>query len=162
MKNYAMISAGVLASAAVLGAAQAQVAYTDSALNGCYAHHSTSVDTGSAAENKDAVGTMCFDGKGHIVAASHAPFLSGGVSNTNGVVRSHNDVTGRYSVTNSPGDGMGTFEGRCTKHAFVLRNVDSNGLAHGFAYTLMRRKKGCADNGPMVIGGGAEYQGPLK
>jgi hypothetical protein len=162
MKIYAIAGAGLLGCAAGLGAAQAQVAYTDSALNGCYAHHSTSVDTGSAAENRDAVGTMCFDGKGHIIAASHAPYLSGGVSNTNGNVQSRNDVTARYAVTNTPGDGMGTFEGKCTKHAFVLKNVDSNGLAHGFQYILMRRKKGCNDNGPTVIGGGAEYQGPLK
>jgi hypothetical protein len=155
----ASIAAVLVASGA--GAASAQVAYTDSALSGCYAHLGTSVDTGSAAENRDNVGTMCFDGKGNIVASSTIPHLSGGVSNTNGTVGIHDDVTGTYKVTNSPGDGMGVLEGRCAKHAFVLRHVE-NGLAHGFSYILMTRKKGCKDNGPVVIGGNAEYQGPLK
>jgi hypothetical protein len=161
MKTFSIAGAGLLACAAGLGAAQAQVAYTDSALKGCYAHLSTSVDTGSAAENRQVVGTLCFDGRGHIVAASQAPYLSGAVSNTNGTVVNHHDFTGRYSVTNSPGDGMGILQGQCTKDAFVLRSIDSNGLAHGFQYTLIKQKRGC-DNGPMVIGGGAEYQGPLK
>jgi hypothetical protein len=158
MKSLLLAGAAVLASSLSV---HAQVAYTDSALNGCYAHLSSSVDTGAAAVNRDIVGTMCFDGKGNIVAATHAPYLSGAVKNTNGVVKSHDDVTGTYQVTNAPGDGMGVFQGKCTKHAFVLRNVDSNGLAHGFSFILMNRKKSCQDNGPMVIGGGAEYQGPL-
>lgn len=106
--------------------------------------------------------SWCFDGKGHIVASSTAPHLSGGVNNTNGVVASHDDVTGTYKVTNSPGDGMGIFEGRCSTHAFVLRHIESDGLARGFSYILLNRKNGCKDNGPLVIGGSAEYQGPLK
>jgi len=57
---------------------------------------------------------------------------------------------------------MGTFDAGCTKHAFVLKHMDSNGLAHGFSYILIERKKSCKDNGPVVIGGNAEYQGPLK
>jgi hypothetical protein len=161
MKSLIVTSAlGVLVASGASGAS-GQVAYTDSALNGCYAHLSTSVDSGSAAEDRDNVGTMCFDGKGNIVGSSTAPHLSGGVSNTNGTVASHDDATGTYKVTNSPGDGMGVFEGRCAKHAFVLRHVE-NGLAHGFSYILMTRKAGCKDNGPTVIGGNAEYQGPLK
>lgn len=151
----------VLLAAALASAANAQVAYTDSALNGCYAHEATSVDSGSAAVNRNNVGTTCFDGKGHILASTTAPYLSGGVTNTNGVVGKHDDVTGTYKVTNSPGDGMGVFEGKCAKHAFVLRHIDSSGLAHGYSYILMSRKSSCKDNGPIVIGGGAEYQGPL-
>jgi hypothetical protein len=147
---------------ALSSAASAQIAYTNSALNGCYAHEVTSVDSGSAAVNRDGVGTTCFDGKGNIVASATAPHLSGGVSNTNGVIASHDDVTGTYKVTNSPGDGMGVFEGRCDKHAFVLRHIDSNGLAHGYSYILTTHKKGCKDTGPTVIGGSAEYQGPLQ
>ena len=159
MKTILIASAAVLASS--LGTVHAQVADTNSALNGCDAHLSSSVDTGAAAVNRDVVGTMCFDGKGNIVAASHAPYLSGAVNNTNGLARSHNDVTGTYKVTNSPGDGMGEFRGTCTEHAFVLRNIDSNGLAHGFSFILKSRKKSCRDTGPMVIGGSGEYQGPL-
>jgi hypothetical protein len=154
--------AGTLALYFAAGSgAPAQVAYTNSALNGCYAHLTTSVDTGAAAENRDGVGTLCFDGKGNIVASSKAPNLSGGVTNTNGTVNVHDDITGTYKVTNSPGDGMGIFEGRCARHAFVLRHVE-NGLAHGFSYILMTRKAGCKDSGPLVIGGNAEYLGPLQ
>ena len=144
------------------GVAHSQVAYTNTALNGCYAHLATSVDSGSAAANRDSVGTTCFDGKGHIVGSTTAPHLSGGVSNTNGSVASHDDVTGTYKVTNSPGDGMGVFVGRCATHAFVLKHIDANGLAHGYSYILTKRSKTCKDQGPMVIGGNAEYQGPLK
>ena len=161
MKSFVVASVAGVLVASVAGAANAQVVYTNSALDGCYAHLSTSVDTGSAAENRDNVGTVCFDGRGNIVGSSTAPHLSGGVSNTNGTVASHDDVTGTYKVTNSPGDGMGVIEGRCTKHAFVLKHVE-NGLAHGFSYILLTRKAGCKDNGPTVIGGNAEYQGPLK
>jgi hypothetical protein len=164
MKNFAMAGAMLLISSASVGTAQAQVAYTNSALNGCYAHMGTSVDTGSAAANRDVVGTFCFDGKGKMVAASSAPYLSGGLDNTNGTLHKGNDQNGTYQVTNSPGDGMGTFEGSCAKQAFVLRHIDSDGLAHGFSYILLKGKqgKGCHYTGPMVIGGNAEYQGPLK
>lgn len=160
MKSWILGAASLLAFPA--GAAQAQVAYTNSVLNGCYADFSTSVDTGSTVVGRDGVGTICFDGKGNIVGTSKVPALSGGVSNTDGVAHANEDHTGTYKVTNSPGDGMGTFEGRCTVHAFVLRRVDSEGLAHGFNYILTKRKKGCKDNGPLVDGGSAEYQGPLK
>jgi hypothetical protein len=162
MKNLVMASAAVVFVAAGMSMASAQVAYTNRALNGCYAHEATSVDSSSAAENRDNVGTTCFDGKGHILGSTTAPHLSGGVTNTNGKAVEHDDVTGTYKVTNSPGDGMGIFQGKCAKHAFVLRHVDSTGLAHGYSYILMSRDKNCKDNGPTVIGGGAEYQGPLK
>jgi hypothetical protein len=161
MKGSAIAGAAALALAPN-SAALAQVAYTDSALNGCYAHLATSADSGAGAVNHDNVGTMCFDGKGHIVGSATAPHLSGGVSNNNGVVTKHDDVSGTYKVTNSPADGMGVFEGRCTTHAFVLRHIDSDGLAHGYSYILTNRKKGCKDEGAAVIGGNAEYQGPLK
>jgi hypothetical protein len=161
MRGKILVAVAMLAALCDFGA-YAQVAYTDSALNGCYAHLSTSVDSGAAAENRDNVGVLCFDGKGQILASSTAPHLSGGVSNTNGVVASHDDVSGTYKVTNSPGEGMGIFEGRCSRHAFVLRRIESDGLARGFNYILMNRKSGCKDNGPLVIGGSAEYQGPLK
>src|SRR4051794_32504133 len=131
MKTAATIS-GLLLSLGAPGLAHAQVAYSNSALNGCYAHRSASLDTGAGASAREVVGTLCFDGNGHIVAAQHPPFLSGSVSNTNGTVREHNDITGTYKVTNSPGDGMGLIWQPCHVHAFVLQNVE-NGLAKGFA-----------------------------
>lgn len=161
MKYFAIAAAPVL-MIALCSSADAQIAYTNSALNGCYAHEATSVDSGSAAVNRDSVGTTCFDGNGNIVGSSTSPHLSGDVANTNGVAATHDNVTGTYKVTNSPGDGMGIFDGACAKHAFVLRHFDTNGLAHGYSFILMSRKKGCKGNGPMVIGGSAEYQGPLK
>jgi hypothetical protein len=162
MKVLAIASAAMLVSIAASADANAQVAYTNSALKGCYAHLSTSVDTGSAAENRDIVGTICFDGKGNIVTSSSAPYLTGAVSNTNGDVHRNNDINGTYNVTNAPGDGMGEFDGKCAKHAFVLKHVDSDGLAHGFSYILVKHKTPCKKSDIMVIGGNAEYQGPLK
>ena len=160
MKMLVAASVGLLLAGS--GMAGAQVAYTNKALDGCYAHSSTSVDTGSTVVGRDVLGTMCFDGKGKIVGSSSAPHLSGSLSNTDGTIHSGDDENWTYNVTNAPGDGMGTFEGHCTRHAFVLRNVDSNGLAHAFSYILIGRKKGCKGDGPAVIGGSGEYQGPLK
>jgi hypothetical protein len=153
-------AAALLTFAGSLNTAQAQVAYTNAVLNGCYAHQSSSVDTEAGAENRDIVGVLCFDGKGNIVGTSGTPGLSGHVSNTNGTVKTASDETGTYSVTNSPGDGMGTFQAGCSVHEFAIRNVDANGLAHGFAFILVKHTKACT--GPEVIGGGAEYQGPLN
>ena len=156
------VTCGLVACAMGAGIAHAQVAYTNSALNGCYAHLANSQDTGSAALNRDNVGTTCFDGKGNIVASATSPHLSGGVTNTDGTVAMHDDVTGTYKVTNSPGDGMGIFVGRCAKHAFVLRDIDNAGLAHGYSYILLTRDKKCKGQGPTVVSGSAGYQGPLK
>ncbi len=140
--------------------AQAQVAYTNSALNGCYAHLSTSVGDESGTI-RDVVGTFCFDGQGHLLGTSSTPGLTGYVENTNGTVKTGTDQQGTYAVTNMPGDGMGTFEGRCSTHAFAIRNVDANGLAHGLSFILIKRNPKCT-GGPDVIGGSAEYQGPLQ
>jgi len=141
--------------------ASAQVAYTNSVLNGCYAHLSSSVDDGTNI-GRDVVGTFCFDGNGNIVGTSGTPALSGSMGNTNGVAKTTSDQTGTYSVTNTPGDGMGTFTIGCGTHAFVIANVDpSTGIAKGLRYILIKKKKDCT-NGPNVIGGAAEYQGPIS
>ena len=162
MKNLLLAGTVLLLSAGWCAAARAQLAYHDSALDGCYATHSTSVDTGSTTIGRAGVGTLCFDGKGNIVGRTTTPALSGHVENTEGNVHIASDQTGTYNVQNYPGQGMGIFQGTCTIHEFVLRNVDSNGLAHGFSYILTKRKKGCNDNGPPVVEGSGEYQGPLK
>jgi len=163
MKKIALVGSVFLASMGWYVEAQAQVAYDDSALKGCYAYRGTSVDTGSSdTAGKDTVGTLCFDGNGHIVGTSATPSLSGHVANYNGKRTATPDETGSYHVTNDPGDGMGYFETKCTFHAFVLRNVDSSGLAHGFNYILTKLKPGCNDGGILVSGGGGELQGPLK
>jgi len=159
--KYLLVGAAAAALlAAAAGSAQAQTTYTNSALNGCYAHHSTSVDTEPGAVNRDNVGTLCFDGNGNIVGTSGTPALSGHVSNSDGTAKTTTDEAATYAVTNTPGDGMGTFTFRCNSDAFVLKNIDANGLAHGFDFILTQRTGKCS--GPEVIGGGAEYQGPLK
>jgi hypothetical protein len=159
--KIATTTAGLLIAAATLSPATAQVAYTNSALLGCYAHQSTSVDTERGAENRDLVGTFCFDGNGNILGSASTPGLSGHISNTNGMIKTGSDETGTYSITNTPGDGMGTLTIGCTTQAFVIRNVDKTGLAHGLSYILVKRDPKCS-GGPEVIGGGAEYQGPLQ
>lgn len=162
MRIVWLTSAVLLASAGWYGAAQAQVAYTNAALNGCYSFSGTSVASASTTEARDNVGTFCFDGNGNIVGTTGSTGLSGHVGNTDGTVHTTADETGTYNVTNYPGDGMGVFEGRCTEHAFVLRDIDSTGLAHGFSYILTKVKKSCKSEGPVVLGGGGAYQGPLK
>lgn len=134
MKKPTLACAALIFGTGLWSVAHAQVAYTDSALNGCYAHNASTVYTGQSTPGRDVVGTLCFDGKGHILGAKGTPALSGAVGNTDGTVRNHRNQTGRYKVTNTPGDGMGVFQGRCGVHEFVLRNVDANGLAHGFSY----------------------------
>lgn len=161
MKFIATLAAATIVSATAVVSAQAQVAYTNSALNGCYAHQSSAIATSTGSGNSNLVGTLCFDGNGKIMGSSGTPGLSGHVSNVGGTTSSVKNQTGTYSVTNSPGDGMGTFQGKCATHEFVLKNVDSNGLAHGFSYILLKTTKGCTVDA-LVSGGGAEYQGPLK
>jgi hypothetical protein len=160
MRILAFTTAALLGSAVAYGAAHAQVAYTNSALNGCYAIHSSSVDTGATTTGSALVGTMCFDGKGKIVGTADKPALSGHVENADGTAYYASDQTGTYTVTNSPGDGMGRFEGSCALHAFVLRRV-KDGLAEGFDYVLTKKKKACP-NGPTIAAGEGRYQGPLK
>ena len=158
MKTLILASAAMM-MAAPLAPAQAQIAYDDSVLNGCYARTSSSVDAG-VTESEAALGTTCFDGKGHILVSNTSPRLSGGYTDLDGTVIRHGGVAGTYRVTNSPGDGMGFLEGPCSKHAFVLHNVQ-NGLARGYSFILLERKKGCKP-GAAVVRGSAEYQGPLK
>lgn len=140
--------------------AEAQVAYTNSVLQGCYAHLNTSVDTQPGALNTDVIGTFCFDGNGNIVGTTNTPGLTGRVSNAKGNVQTVSDQTGTYSVTNSPGDGMGTFVTDCATRAFSINHVDDNGIAEGFFFILISRNPNC--KGPIVIGGSAEFQGPLN
>jgi hypothetical protein len=160
VKQHLMGATALVLAVACLGPAQAQVAYTNSVLNGCYAHISTSVDNGSGTA-KDVVGTFCFDGNGNIVGTSGTPGLSGATGNTDGKVRSVSNQTGTYSVTNSPGDGMGTFTIGCSTHAFAIRNVQS-GTARGVSFMLVKRSGTCKSDPVDVIGGSAEYMGPLN
>jgi hypothetical protein len=145
---------------AAAGSAQAQTNYTNSVLKGCYAHRNISADTEPSALNTIVVGTFCFDGNGNILGTSSTPGLTGPVGNINGTIKTATDETGTYTVTNTPGDGMGTITTHCDTRTFVIRDVDANGLAHGFDFVLNTRNKKCV--GPEVIGGSAGYQGPLQ
>jgi hypothetical protein len=74
MKNMLKAMAGIVLLAAFggIGSAYGQNhMYTNAVLKGCYGFLVTSVDTegpNTARENRDAVGTFCFDGMGHIIA----------------------------------------------------------------------------------------------
>src|ERR1700733_9090765 len=108
-----------------VSSAQAQLAYGNTVLNGCYGYLATSSDTESPPQNRSVVGTLCFDGAGNIVGVTGSPGLTGNTANTNGTVASASALTGTYKVTNSPGDGMGTWVlDRCTTEAFTINTLD--------------------------------------
>ena len=167
MKNMLKAMAGIVLLAALggIGRSQAQTTYTDSVLKGCYGHLSTSVDTENPPRNKNIVGTVCFDGNGNIIPSLSGVNQTGQYQNLNGVVVANVNGSGTYSLgnPNTPGQGMGTITvpggtGGCTSvHAFSVNSVDSNGLAHGFQYALIKRSGNCAGQ-PKVIGGTAYLQ----
>ncbi len=156
-----MGAACIFVASAAISTARAQVAYTNSVLNGCYAHLSTSVDDDSGVA-RAVLGTFCFDGNGNMVGTSGTPGLSGHVMNTNGKVKSEGDETGTYSVTNSPGDGMGVIQGACGTRAFVIAHVNASGIAQGFRYINIAKNSSCGNKPLGVDSGSAEYQGPLN
>jgi|HubBroStandDraft_6_1064221.scaffolds.fasta_scaffold24585_8 hypothetical protein len=159
-----LILTGVAAAALLASAgsvAQAQIAYTNSVLLGCYAHSNTSVDTPSNAVGQNTVGTFCFDGNGNLVGTSGTPGLSGHVSSTDGVVKTKTDQTATYSVTNTPGDGMGTIVEKCGTYTFSVAHVNTQGVAQSFRFILTKSTGKCT-GGPTMVGGSAEYQGPLN
>ncbi len=173
--TYTILAAATIMILMALGAARPAFASTNyppySPLNGCYAHRNTSVDTQLGARNRSEVGTTCFDGAGNVVYSTTG-FESGSCSNTNGAVGCTAGTSishGTYAITNYPGDGMGTvnyYQGSvlCQTNEISIDSVDSNGLAHGFEYTVLYRSggTGCGNpnNLPKVMGGTAIYQGP--
>jgi hypothetical protein len=163
---------GILALFAIITAgssAQAQVAYNNSVLRGCYSFLTASVDTEITTRNRAQIGTLCFNGAsvGALTHASGPVGLTGLWGNNNGTVNLHSNVPGTYTVTNLPGDGMGTFQfqGGCAVFAFSVNAVDNSvpPMAHGFQFALQQRLTtgSCtSNNGPFVSGGNAYYQGP--
>ena len=164
MKNTLKAMAGIVLLAAFggIGSAYGQNhAYTDAVLKGCYAFLVTSVDTegpNAARENRDAVGTFCFDGMGHIIANVGALDQTGVCTNTNGTTTCIAHIAGKYTVKNAPGQGMGTFThtGCEAPHMFSIFNV-VDGIAQGFHF--MRVFDGSCE-GPFVLGGTAYLQEP--
>ena len=159
MKNMLKIMAGIVLLAALGGISrsQASTVYTDSVLRGCYGFLSNSMDV-AAGLHRSTVGTICFDGQGGIVPSSGGEDQTGWWQNTNGTAISAANVSGGYSVTNVPGQGMGQFGFAkvCGVYAFSINSVDANELAHGFQFSLIS-SKGC-QKGPNVIGGTAYLQ----
>jgi hypothetical protein len=165
----AMAATVLLATLGGSGPTQAYTVtnYTNAVLNGCYSHLGTSVDT-TVGTNKTQVGTICFDGAGHIINVAGPINQTGQCQNTNGIVTCNTAAgTGTYSLaaTNTPGHGMGTFSiviGPCTFiHNFAVNSVDTFGVAHGFQYALEKKTGPLAcHNGPDVVGGTAWLQQP--
>src|SRR5450755_1787736 len=166
MKNMLKAMAGIVLLAAFggIGSAYGQNhMYTNAVLKGCYGFLVTSVDTegpNAARENRDAVGTFCFDGMtpGHIIANVGALDQTGVCTNTNGTTTCIAHIAGKYTVTNAPGQGMGTFthSGCVAPHVFSIFNV-VDGIAQGFHFMRVFNKS-CA--GPFVLGGTAYLQEP--
>lgn len=156
MKNILKLMVGIMLLAALggLGSSQAQTAYTTAALKGCYGFLSNSVDV-APPFNRSTVGTICFDGIGGIIPMAGTLDQTGWWQNTGGTSLFIPSVAGSYTVTNSPGQGMGffSFSGSCGTYAFSINSVDSSGLAHGFQFSLV---KPCG--APKVIGGTAYLQ----
>jgi hypothetical protein len=159
MKN--MLKAAAIVLLAALGGvnrSQAATVYTNSALTGCYGFLSHSVGI-SPPLNRSTVGTICFDGLGNIVPIAGTVDQTGWYQNTNGAVATVANVAGGYAVTNTPGQGMGTFsfKGVCGVYGFSINSVDlPTGIAHGFQFSLVGNK-GCQKS-PNVIGGTAYLQ----
>ena len=111
--KHAILAAATIMILMAAGPAHPALAgtiYTNSVLNGCYAHRNTSVDTQLGAKNRSEVGTTCFDGLGDVIDTT-AGDESGSCSNTNGVPNCSAGTSvshGSYSITNFPGSGMGT------------------------------------------------------
>jgi hypothetical protein len=153
----------LFATMSAIDSSQAQTKYTDAVLNGCYGYLATSVDTQTGADNRNVIGTICFNGVGGIVGTPGSPALTGDYANTNGTLATATNVAGAYVVTNTPGDGMGTWQiAACATQAFSVNTVDANGLAHGFQFALIKKTQATKCAGPNVIGGTAYYQGPLN
>jgi hypothetical protein len=160
MKNMLKAVAGIVLLAAFggIGSSYGQNhAYTNAPLKGCYGFLVTSVDTqgpNADRENRDAVGTFCFDGMGNITDQT------GVCTNTNGTTTCIADITGTYAVTNAPGQGMGTLThtGCVSTHVFSIFNV-VGGVAQGFHF-MREFNQSC--EGPFVLGGTAYLQGPQE
>jgi len=156
MKNMLKVMAGIVLLAAWggLGSSQAQTAYTNAAVKGCYGFLSNSVDV-APPSNRSTVGTICFDGMGGIIPSAGSLDQTGWWQNTNGTPVTAATVAGTYSIPNSPGQGMGyfSFTSYCGTYAFSINSVDSSGLAHGFQFSLIK-----ACGAPKVVGGTAYLQ----
>lgn len=161
MNSMTKALAGMVLLAALGGInrSQASTVYTDANLKGCYGFLSSTVGQPSPL-NASTVGTICFDGAGHILGKTGGgEDQTGWVQNTDGSVSSFADVTGTYVVTNSPGQGMGTFTFTsvgCGEYAFTLNEIKSS-IAQGFQFTLVA-SSGCKQDTAPVASGWARIQ----
>ena len=170
MRNIIGLSSlALLALMSASGSCRAQVIYNDTVLRGCYSFLTTSVDTEIAAtRNRAQAGTLCFTGNGALMHTSNPTAgLTGLWGDTNGTILDHPNVGGTYTVTNLPGDGMGTIQlqGGCAVFAFSINAVDNATppMAHGFQFVLQKRLTTLGCPGalePFVSAGNAYYQGP--
>jgi hypothetical protein len=158
MKNTLKVTALVLLAAfGMISRCHASTVYTNGQLKGCYSFLSTSRD--AAPLDEVVVGTICFDGRGNIVPDSGAEDQTGWEEILGGSLSTVGKEPGTYSVTNSPGQGMGTFSlsaaSFCGKYAFSLHSLDAaTRIAGGFQFALIT-PGAC---GPAVVGGWALLQ----
>ena len=160
MKNMVKTMAGIvlLVALAGVGSSQAQTAYNNSVLRGCYGFLSNSVDVAPPL-NRSTVGTICFDGNGNIIPNVGALDQTGWVQTTSGPFVALAKQPGVYAVLNNPGQGMGEirFATGCY-YVFSINSVDGAGIAHGFQFSLINYQT-C--QGPNVVGGTAWIQPTL-
>ena len=158
MKDMVKTIAGILLVVALagVGSSQAQHAYTNFVLRGCYGFLSNSVDVAPPNLNRSTVGTMCFDGNGNIIPNFGALDGTGWWQTTNGASLAFAKQGGVYAVLNAPGQGMGQIRlANGCYYAFSINSVDPNDLAHGFQFSLINPQT-CP--GPNVVGGTALLQ----
>jgi hypothetical protein len=167
MRNIiGILSLALLAVLAATAPSQA-APWTNAQLRGCYSFLASTVDTESAPRNHESVGTLCFDGAGHITHAATPFGISGEWNDNNGTFTQSVTLPGTYSINNIPGDGMGMFHinTTCPVYALSLNSIDNQTppMAHGFQFSLEARNgvAGCPNPlQPFVEGGTAYYQAP--
>ncbi len=136
----AVVGIALVAALGGINRSQASTVYTDANLKGCYGFLSNSVGQ-LAPLNSSIVGTICFDGKGHIVPKDplSGEAQTGWTMNVGGIIMPVMTVAGTYAVTNSPGQGMGTFSftsGGCGSYVFSFNEVKA-GVAQGFQFVIV-------------------------
>jgi hypothetical protein len=135
--------------------------YTAGVLTGCYSFLSeTTLSAPPTGVGKDLVGLICFSGG----AGSSGTLSVGEVADVNGSFSFAAPVAGSYTITNTPGYGMGTMTfgtscpTHCSTYEIAVHDVTGTApLAGGLQFTLI---KPSANGHTVMEGGDATYQQP--
>jgi hypothetical protein len=128
--------------------------FNNTFLSGCYSYFGETTDTAPvlSGNGKDLLGTLCFDGLGSVNRGFWRD-VNGPITVYPAPIITY--TSGTYSITSTPGLGMGsiTFSGGDV-WAIALNNV-VGGVAQGFQFMLTN-----AAGNTKIFSGTAYYQGP--